>query len=205
VRLVRGVLRAIGLGLSVGLAVLVGGLALVLVVVPKATGSTPLTVLTQSMEPRLPPGTLLVVRPTPVRDIRVGDVLTYQIASGQAAVISHRVVAITSSSTGARTFVTKGDANAEADPDPVTVPQIRGTLWYSVPDAGYVDQIVNGDRGWLVPSIAVALLVYSAVMIALGLRSAVRRRRGERAARAALTARPFECPNSGTGTRDTRA
>ena len=174
----RGVLRAIGLGLSVGLAVLVGGLALVLVVVPKATGSTPLTVLTQSMEPRLPPGTLLVVRPTPARDIRVGDVLTYQITSGQAAVISHRVVAITSSSTGARTFVTKGDANAEADPDPVTVPQIRGTLWYSVPDAGYVDQIVNGDRGWLVPSIAVALLVYSAVMIALGLRSAVRRRRG---------------------------
>lgn len=38
-------------------------------------------------------------------DIRVGDVVTYQIESGQPVVISHRVVGITSSSDGSRTWL----------------------------------------------------------------------------------------------------
>ncbi|WP_439692333.1 signal peptidase I [Curtobacterium sp. SP.BCo] len=172
----RAVLRAVGLGLSTGLLALVVGLAVVLIVVPKATGSTPLTVLTQSMEPTLPPGTLLVVRPTPVEDIRIGDVVTYQITAGQPAVISHRVVSVASSSDGSRTFVLKGDNNALADPAPVTAAQVRGVVWYSLPDVGLVNQLVNGSRAWLVPAIAGVLLAYGAVMVTIGTVSAVRRR-----------------------------
>jgi signal peptidase len=173
----RAVVHALALGLSTGLLVVVAGLAVVLIVVPKATGSTPLTVLTQSMDPTLPPGTLLVVRPTPVRDIRVGDVVTYQIESGQPAVISHRVVSIASSSDGSRTFVLKGDNNALADPGVVTATQIRGVVWYSLPGVGLVNQLVNGSRTWLVPAIAGVLLAYGAVMITSGVVSATRRRR----------------------------
>ncbi|MGN8048848.1 signal peptidase I [Curtobacterium sp. 22159] len=174
----RAIVHALALGLSTGLLVLVAGLAVVLVVVPKATGSTPLTVLTQSMEPTLPPGTLLVVRPTPIDDIRVGDVVTYQITSGQPAVISHRVVSIASSSDGSRTFTLKGDNNALPDPAPVTAAQVRGVVWYSVPDVGLVNQLVNGSRSWLVPTMAGVLLAYGALMITLGTVSAARRRRG---------------------------
>jgi len=173
----RAVVRAVGLGLSSGLLLIVAGLAVVLIVVPKATGSTPLTVLTQSMEPTLPPGTLLVVRPTPVEDIRIGDVVTYQITSGQPAVISHRVVSVASSSDGSRTFTLKGDNNALADPAPVTAAQVRGVVWYSLPDIGLVNQLVNGSRSWLVPTIAGVLLAYGAVMVTLGVVSAARRRR----------------------------
>ncbi|BDZ49354.1 hypothetical protein GCM10025867_15950 [Frondihabitans sucicola] len=173
----RAVLHAVNLGVSVGLVFLIGGLALILIVVPKTTGSTPLTVLTQSMEPKLPPGTLLIVRPTPVDDIHVGDVVTYQIVSGQPAVISHRVVSITSSSTGSKTFVLKGDNNAAPDSNPVAPAQIRGTLWYSIPKLGYVNQLVNGSRTWLIPALAGALLAYGAVMVVLGIVTAVRRRR----------------------------
>jgi signal peptidase len=173
----RGVLYAIALGLSTGLLLIVAALAVVLIVVPKATGSTPLTVLTQSMEPTLPPGTLLVVRPTAVEDIQVGDVVTYQIVSGQPAVISHRVVSVSSSSTGERTFVLKGDNNAKADPAPVTAAQIRGVVWYSVPDIGVVNQLVNGSRSWLIPAVAGVLLTYGAVMMTAGFVSAARRRR----------------------------
>ncbi|MCC8909152.1 signal peptidase I [Curtobacterium sp. GD1] len=173
----RAVVHALALGLSTGLLVIVAGLAVVLIVVPKATGSTPLTVLTQSMDPTLPPGTLLVVRPTPVEDIRVGDVVTYQITSGQPAVISHRVVSVASSSDGSRTFTLKGDNNALADPAPVTAAQVRGVVWYSLPDIGLVNQLVNGSRSWLVPAIAGVLLAYGAVMVTIGTVSAVRRRR----------------------------
>ncbi|WNY34984.1 signal peptidase I [Curtobacterium flaccumfaciens] len=124
-----------------------------------------------------PPGTLLVVRPTPVEDIQVGDVVTYQIVSGQPAVISHRVVSVSSSSDGGRTFVLKGDNNAEADPAPVTAVQIRGVLWYSVPEIGLVNQLVNGSRSWLIPLVAGVLLTYSAVMMTAGFVSTARRRR----------------------------
>lgn len=173
----RAVVHAVVLGLSTGLLLLVAALAVVLIVVPKATGSMPLTVLTQSMEPTLPPGTLLVVRPTPIDDIRVGDVVTYQIVSGQPAVVSHRVVSVSSSSDGERTFVLKGDNNAEADPALVTAVQIRGVVWYSVPEIGIVNQVVNGSRGWLIPVVAAVLLTYGAVMMTAGFVSAARRRR----------------------------
>ncbi|MCT9621581.1 MULTISPECIES: signal peptidase I [unclassified Curtobacterium] len=173
----RAVVHALALGLSTGLLVIVAGLAVVLIVVPKAAGSTPLTVLTQSMDPTLPPGTLLVVRPTPVENIRIGDVVTYQITSGQPAVISHRVVSVASSSDGSRTFTLKGDNNALADPAPVTAAQVRGVVWYSLPDIGLVNQLVNGSRSWLVPAIAGVLLAYGAVMVTIGTVSAVRRRR----------------------------
>lgn len=173
----RAVVHAVVLGLSTGLLLLVAALAVVLIVVPKATGSMPLTVLTQSMEPTLPPGTLLVVRPTPIDDIRVGDVVTYQIVSGQPAVVSHRVVSVSSSSDGERTFELKGDNNAEADPAPVTAVQIRGVVWYSVPEIGIVNQVVNGSRSWLIPAVAGVLLTYGAVMMTAGFVSAARRRR----------------------------
>lgn len=179
----RAVVHAVGLGLSTGLLLLIGGLAVVLIVVPKATGSIPLSVLTQSMEPTLPPGTLLVVRPVAVEDIEVGDVVTYQIVSGQPAVISHRVTSVVSASDGSRSFVLQGDANARPDPAPVTAAQIRGVVWYSIPELGYVNQLVNGSRGWLIPTIAGALLLYSAAMITAGIVSAVRRRRSRRHSR----------------------
>ena len=186
----RAVVRALALGLSTGLLVIVAGLAVVLIVVPKATGSIPLTVLTQSMDPTLPPGTLLVVRPTPAQDIRIGDVVTYQITSGQPAVISHRVVSVASSSDGARTFVLKGDNNALADPTPVTTAQIRGVVWYSLPDVGLVNQLVNGSRSWLVPAIAGVLLAYGAVMVTVGVVSAARKRKRSGRIRGTHTAGP---------------
>jgi len=173
----RGLRHALGLGLSAGLLAVVLGLAVVLIVVPKVAGATPLTVLTGSMEPRLPPGTLIVVKPTPVDEIRIGDVVTYQIESGRPEVVSHRVTEIVSSSDGGTAFVTKGDANSEPDAALVLPEQVRGTLWYSVPWLGFVNQVVNGDaRSWIVPLLAVALLGYAGYALATGMLEAHRRR-----------------------------
>lgn len=170
-------LRALGIGLTTGLVLLVAGLAVVLVALPKATGSVPLSVLTRSMEPTLPPGTLVVVRPVAAADVRIGDVVTYQLQSGRPEVVTHRVVAIGSSSDGTRRFVLRGDANDAVDPAPVIPAQIRGEVWYSVPWLGTVNQVVNGSRTWLLPTVAGLLLAYGIVMIAAGTVSAVRRRR----------------------------
>ncbi|KQX05811.1 S26 family signal peptidase [Leifsonia sp. Root1293] len=173
----RGLLHYLGLGLSIGLLGLVVALAALLIIVPKVGGATPLTVLTQSMEPSLPPGTLVVVGPVEPSEIRVGDVVTYQIRSGEPDVITHRVIGMTSASDGSTSFTLKGDNNAVEDP-PVVAEQIKGRLWYSVPFVGYVSSVVNGDtRSWIVPGLAIALFGYAAFMVVSGVLVSMRRRR----------------------------
>ena len=179
----RSVLSYVGMGVSIGLLGLVVLLGLAVVVVPAVTGSTPLTVLTQSMEPTFPTGTLVVVKPIDAADIRIGDPITYQIESGKPEVVTHRVLSITSTNVGGLSFITKGDNNDAPDENPVVPDQVRGKVWYSVPYIGYVNTVVGGsDKSWIVPVVAVALFLYAGWMFASGF--ATRRRRIQRSARA---------------------
>jgi len=178
----RGVLYYLGMGISGGLFALVVLVGALVIIVPNLTGSMPLTVLTSSMEPGLPPGTLIVVKPIEPEKIAVGDVITYQIESGKAGVITHRVIGITNSSDGSRTFTLKGDNNDVADELQVLPVQVQGKLWYSVPWIGYVSNFVNGSaKTWLIPIIAIALFVYAGFMITSGIISAARKRKRRRA------------------------
>ncbi|WP_051973611.1 signal peptidase I [Cryobacterium sp. MLB-32] len=167
----------LGLVLSAAVLLLVIALAVLLILVPKATGSIPLTVLTSSMEPGYPPGTLIIVRPVDPNELRLGDVITYQIQSGKPGVITHRIIAINSSA-GDRTFVLKGDNNSKADVEEVLAEQVQGRLWYAVPFIGYVNSAVNGaNRSWIIPVGAVLLFSYAGYMMASGALAAVKKRR----------------------------
>lgn len=136
----------------------------VMVVVPRVAGATPYTVLTGSMRPNLPPGSLAVVRPVPAEELRIGDVVTYQLKSGEPDVVTHRVVAVGSSLGGEQQFIMRGDAN-NADDAPVIAAQIRGELWYAVPWLGYLNSALSGQqRGWLTWLAVGGLLSYSLVM-----------------------------------------
>ena len=124
-----------------------------LVVVPRLTGSTAYTVLTGSMEPTYPPGTLIVVKPTPGADLKAGDVITFQPKSGDPSVTTHRIVSIVYDASGVRKFITKGDANNATD-EPIIEEQVRGRLLYSVPKLGYLNNVMSGNTR----SIAVFLI-----------------------------------------------
>lgn len=161
----ESLLHYLAVSLSASLLVLILAIAAAVIGVPALVGGTAMTVLTQSMEPNLPPGTLVVIRPTPVDEIEVGDVITYQIRSGEAAVVSHRVISKTYAE-GELTFLTQGDNNDAADPDPVQPLQIRGTLWYSLPLLGWVNNVLNGANRPIVIGVAAgALFVYAAGMV----------------------------------------
>lgn len=164
-------------------ALLVTGLVATLlgltVLLPRIGGATPYTILTGSMRPGMPPGTVVVVRPKPLNEIRIGDVITYQIASGRPEVVTHRVRSIAYALDGSRTLITQGDANNGRDRLPVRGDQVRGVRWYSVPYVGRVSMAVSGNvRQLAVVLSVVALLAYAAVSF---LREARDRRRGPRA------------------------
>lgn len=161
--------------------VAVAGVALVAaVLVPRLAGATPYTVLTGSMAPAYPAGTLVVVRPSD--SIALGDVVTYQLRSGEPEVVTHRVVGVGTSVDGERRYTTKGDANPVADPDLVRDVQVRGEVWYRVPYLGHVSALFTGQqRQWAGTGLAVLLAGYAAWQV---VRLRAERRAGSRGAAA---------------------
>ncbi len=163
--------------LSWTVLVVVLAVAAVMIVIPKAAGATAYTVLTSSMEPGLPAGSLAVVRPVDPAEVRTGDVITYQLKSGEPAVVTHRVVGVGETLEGELRVTTRGDANG-TDDDPVLAAQIRGRLWYQMPWLGYINSIFSGQQRQAVTIIAVtALLAYSAFMLFSAYRDARRANR----------------------------
>ncbi|MDJ0359116.1 signal peptidase I [Rhodococcus sp. H29-C3] len=139
----------------------------VTVVIPRSSGSTPYTVLTSSMRPTYPPGSLVVIKPADAAELVVGTAVTYQIRSGETDVVTHRIVATRQSAGGETTYITRGDNNDVEDKDPVKLGQIRGKVWYSVPYMGYVNNWLNGEqRKITVTVIVIGLAGYALFMFA---------------------------------------
>ncbi|WP_230085537.1 MULTISPECIES: signal peptidase I [Arthrobacter] len=175
-----GHVRTIGRGMAYVLLLIAALAALVMIVVPMATGSQTYTVLTNSMAPKYAPGTFLVVKPAPFAELQVGDIITYQIESGKPGVVSHRITAVTTEQSGARVLTTKGDNNSLADADPVQEPQVKGKLLYAVPYVGFAANAVGQGRAIILPTIAVGLIGFGALSM---IRGAVEKKRTKRPAR----------------------
>jgi signal peptidase len=153
------------LTLVLGLLVLaVVALAALVALVPAAVGGHSLTVLSGSMEPTLPVGSVAVLKPVDTAQVKPGDVLNFtdrDAATGQSRIVTHRVVEILPGPE----FVTKGDANRTNDPQPVAAADVHGVLWYDVPYVGGLrDRLVSPAGlaiagGLVLLALALALLV----------------------------------------------
>lgn len=165
-------------GQGIAWLVILGAVAVLAaaVIVPRLGGATPYTVLTSSMEPEYPPGTLVVVRPVPIEEIGTGDVITYQLESGESTVVTHRVVGLSTTLGGEQSLVTQGDGNDIPDAEPVQPAQVKGKLWYSVPYLGHVNDVIGGDERRLgMYAVVAGLLGYAVFMFGGSVRD--RRRR----------------------------
>lgn len=93
------------------------------------------TVLSGSMEPAIPIGTLLVVYPVKPEELESGDIITFSVGGNMTA--THRVTSIHEKPDGIF-FQTKGDANAAVDGKLVHESQIIGRPVFSIPGGGYL-------------------------------------------------------------------
>ncbi|WP_297589968.1 signal peptidase I [uncultured Mobiluncus sp.] len=116
-------------------AIMIGLVLVAGSVYPKVRGWEPLVVLTQSMEPLLHPGDVVVVEPVSGKDVAVGDVVTYR--ASDASLITHRVVEVRRSTYAGRedTVIVQGDANNVPD-DPLVASQVVGRMLYRMPGYG---------------------------------------------------------------------
>lgn len=116
-----------------GRITVVGAVAILLVVAagPRTGRYQLLPVLSDSMAPGMPTGSLAVSVPVATADVRAGDVLTLRSPIGDHAIVTHRVVEVVER--GAHPVVrTKGDANDAIDP------------WLAR---------LDGDRAWRVSAV----------------------------------------------------
>lgn len=88
-------------------------MAIVMAVATAGYHLIPLAVTSGSMEPAMPPHSLILVKKVDADDVRVGDIITFD-PPGSTGRVTHRVVARERS--GSRWyFRTKGDANPAPD------------------------------------------------------------------------------------------
>lgn len=114
-------------GLLILLAVI--GSALLLTV-PRLMGYQIYDVVSGSMEPHIPVGSLIYVETAQPEAVADGEIIAFQ--SGES-VVTHRVV---ENRQLEGEFVTKGDANQEADPEPVPYAGLIGRVVRHIPYLG---------------------------------------------------------------------
>ncbi|AYG03303.1 signal peptidase I [Gryllotalpicola protaetiae] len=181
----RGVWAWLWFGISAGLLAVILGIGVAAIAVPRFAGAVPLTVLSASMEPSLPPGTMLIVRPLAqdqMNQVRIGDIISFQPSPQDPTLITHRVVGISHVTDGRTIFTTQGDANATVDA-PVHDYQVRAVLWYSLPGLGWVSDAINGqgNRVWIIPTAAGLLFAYAAYTAISTTVTAVKKKRADHA------------------------
>ncbi|WP_285758144.1 signal peptidase I [Nocardiopsis ansamitocini] len=132
---------------------LVAALAVVFSVsiLPRLTNAQALIVLSGSMEPTIPVGSVVISRPVDPAELRVNDVITFTHGSpaqtdafdpANSPLVTHRVVQIETTPQG-RVFHTQGDANDVRDDPPVTAADVHGRVWYHIPYFGYAQQAMT--------------------------------------------------------------
>jgi signal peptidase len=139
------------MGLILGLAAVMGGAL--------AVGYSIRTVMSGSMEPSIGTGDLVVNRPIPPLDARVGDVVTFE-APGESHLITHRVrkIQVRGFSVG---FVTRGDANTGVERWSVQRDGRIGKVEHRLPKLGYAMAQVRAPWG------RIAFVVVPAVLLGI--------------------------------------
>lgn len=113
-----------------------------LLFLPKLLGYQEMAVLSGSMEPKFPVGSIVYVKELPFEKLKTEDVITYRISGD--TYVTHRITEILNEERSVRT---KGDANDNVDSSPVAETQIVGKAYFSVPLIGYISIYAKTPRG----------------------------------------------------------
>lgn len=113
---------------------------------PRILGYDVYAIVSGSMEPTIPTGSLAYAKQTAPESVEAEDVIVFRGGADGASVITHRVV---ENQKEDRAFITKGDANEAEDIYPVPYEYLLGRVALSVPALGYFLPAVTTTAGKL--------------------------------------------------------
>lgn len=102
--------------------------------VPSVFGFSVLRLQTGSMEPEYKIGSIIIAKKTDPNDLKKGDVISFYSTNKDISdrVNTHRIVEVNRLQSGMKEFVTKGDANPDADNDPVLSTRVIGKVVFDL-------------------------------------------------------------------------
>lgn len=112
------------------------------------------SVISGSMEPEYPVGSLIYVNKVDPSEIKVNDVITYVLPNDMPS--THRVVRIDEEN---KLFYTKGDANETEDGAPVHFNNLVGKPVFKIPYLGYIAYYIQHPPGMYIAISAGAILL----------------------------------------------
>jgi len=119
-----------------------------------------------SMEPTVPVGSIVVVKPVGLTTLKEGDIICFGDLQEQL-IITHRIVEITYDG-----FITKGDANEESDPFIVEKKDVIGKVVFTIPYLGYLSYFVKTPFGFML-----LIILPATIIIAREIRSIINHRK----------------------------
>ena len=134
----------------------------ILLVGVRLAGLQPYVVLSGSMEPTYPVGSMIYTKKVNPSELQIHDALTFRLNSG--AVATHRIVEVIQPTKAGEklSFRTKGDANAIADADPIPADRILGKPVFCVPLLGYVASYIQRPPGlYVVVGVGMVIIILS--------------------------------------------
>ena len=151
-----------------GSLILLAAILLCLVLAaPRLAGIRTYVVISGSMEPAIPTGSMVYSKEVDPKTLETGDVIVFyssNAAPGGADTkdiipITHRVV---SNDTAAGEITTKGDANEQNDISKVTYMNVEGKVIFHVPHLGYLASPLSSTMG----KISLALIILAGYLLA---------------------------------------
>ena len=133
-------------------------LACIPLTVPRVMGYQIYSVVTGSMEPEIPVGSMVYVKSIAPKELKEKDVVAFYGGRDTNAIITHRVV---DNNLISGQIKTKGDANKTEDMNPVSYKDVIGIVEYTIPKAGALAQSFTSSQG----KIAAASVVGAAVLL----------------------------------------
>lgn len=112
----------------------------------------PFIILSGSMEPGIHTGSVVISRPT--ETYKVGEVITFAPNGSKKDLVTHRISEVTKEG-----FITKGDANEDADSGEVKRENIIGKVEVTIPFLGYLVDFAKTPQGFIIFVIIPATII----------------------------------------------
>ena len=136
-------------------------IAALAVIIPRVFGIRTFGVLSGSMEPAYPTGSLVYAVPQKQENIKIGDAITY-VLNAQKTVVTHRVVDINPET---RDYIVKGDANPVADAGEVNYKNVIGVVKFHIPLAGYAVSFALTLQGRIIVITLIIVLILLMILL----------------------------------------
>lgn len=132
-------------------------------------GCSMFRVVTGSMEPTLPLGTVLISQKTDIAKIQQGDIVCYRtrVAEINGSIVTHRVVSVQTDKNGTIYLETRGDANLSSDPYYVDSTNLVGrVIWFSGKESAFTNMLsfLSGKTGFLICIVFPVLLIAGLIL-----------------------------------------